>query len=82
MFVYFQQLKVRQAVIALKPQLSHGSPATAIAAVQELEEIATMDINAPFREEPQVLQLQLHQQPQLQQPEQEQQQQLPPLFQN
>ncbi|XP_015901026.3 histone H1 [Ziziphus jujuba] len=83
----YVQLKVRQAVIALKPQLSHESPATAIAAVQELEEIATMDINAPFREEPQVLQLPLHQQPQPQQhpqpqlqPDQQQQQQL--LFQN
>lgn len=47
-----QQLKVKQAVVALKPQLSHESPAIAIAAVQELEEIAAMDVNAPLREEP------------------------------
>ncbi|PON98769.1 AT hook-like [Trema orientale] len=47
---YFQS-KVKQAVGMLKPQLTHESPVTAIAAVQELEELATLDINGPIREE-------------------------------
>ena len=49
--VILQQAKVKQAVGMLKPQLTHESPVTAIAAVQELEELATLDINAPIREE-------------------------------
>ncbi|EXB62689.1 Histone [Morus notabilis] len=47
---YFQS-KVKQAAGTLKPQLTHESPVTAIAAVQELEELATLDINAPLRDE-------------------------------
>lgn len=46
-----QQSKVKQAVGMLKPQLTHESPVTAIAAVQELEELATLDMSAPLREE-------------------------------
>ena len=48
---YSQQSKVKQAVGMLKPQLTHESPVTAIAAVQELEELAAMDLSAPLREE-------------------------------
>lgn len=46
-----QQTKVKQAVGMLKPELTHDSSATAIAAVQELEELSVMDLNAPLREE-------------------------------
>lgn len=46
-----QQSKVKQAVGMLKPLLTHESHVTAIAAVQELEELAALDVNAPLREE-------------------------------
>ncbi|XP_030488338.2 histone H1 isoform X1 [Cannabis sativa] len=47
----FVQTKIKQTVGMLKPNLSHESPATLIAAVQELEELAVLDVNAPLREE-------------------------------
>lgn len=47
----FFQSKVKQAVGMLKPLLTHESHVTAIAAVQELEELAALDVNAPLREE-------------------------------
>ncbi|KAL5570614.1 hypothetical protein UlMin_027189 [Ulmus minor] len=50
---YFQT-KVRQAVSTLKPLLTHESPVAALAAVQELEELATLDVSAPLKEEVQV----------------------------
>ncbi|PQQ05250.1 altered inheritance of mitochondria protein 3 [Prunus yedoensis var. nudiflora] len=44
---YFQ-FKVGQAVGALKPYLNNESEVSAIAAIQELEGLAAMDISAPF----------------------------------
>ncbi|BBH04175.1 winged-helix DNA-binding transcription factor family protein [Prunus dulcis] len=44
---YFQ-FKVGQAVGAIKPYLNNESEVSAIAAIQELEGLAAMDISAPF----------------------------------
>ncbi|KAF9671321.1 hypothetical protein SADUNF_Sadunf12G0035200 [Salix dunnii] len=62
----FFQSRVKQAVGVLKPHLT--SPTiSAVAAIQELEELASMDINISWREEPQPLtQTQPQPQPQLQ----------------
>ncbi|KAL5815494.1 hypothetical protein ACOSQ4_026135 [Xanthoceras sorbifolium] len=49
---YFQT-KVKQVVDVLKPQLTGESQISAVAAIQELEGLATMDITAPLREEAQ-----------------------------
>ncbi|KDP24595.1 hypothetical protein JCGZ_25511 [Jatropha curcas] len=51
-FEFFQS-KVKQAVGVLKPQLTSETAAGAVAAIQELEGLASMDINTPLREEPQ-----------------------------
>lgn len=56
---HLQQFKVGQAVGALKPCLNNESEVSAIAAIQELEGLAALDISAPFTFEapqPQVLQ--------------------------
>ncbi|KAK4844709.1 hypothetical protein QYF36_023501 [Acer negundo] len=47
---YFQT-KVKQVVDVLKPQLTGESQISAVAAIQELEGLATMDITAPLRED-------------------------------
>uniref|UniRef100_A0A2P2LX10 Uncharacterized protein MANES_09G031800 n=1 Tax=Rhizophora mucronata TaxID=61149 RepID=A0A2P2LX10_RHIMU len=52
----FFQSRVGQAVGALKPLLTSETAISAIAAIQELEGLTAMDINAPFREEPPPLQ--------------------------
>ncbi|XP_031269124.1 putative disease resistance protein RGA3 [Pistacia vera] len=65
------QTKVSQAVSVLKPQLSSESQSSAVAAVQELEALAMMDISTPLKEDPQVAQSQP--------PEQQQPPQPPPL---
>ncbi|KAM7268510.1 hypothetical protein ACFE04_010676 [Oxalis oulophora] len=49
----FFQSKVMQAVGALKPQFTSETNIGAIAAIQDLEGLAAMDITAPFRDEPQ-----------------------------
>ncbi|WCJ33967.1 winged-helix DNA-binding transcription factor family protein [Euphorbia peplus] len=59
------QSRVKQAVSLLRPTLNSETAITAIAAIQDLEEIATLDLNAPLREEAPLSQLP---QPQLQQP--------------
>ncbi|KAJ0106012.1 hypothetical protein Patl1_19671 [Pistacia atlantica] len=65
------QTKVRQAVSVLKPQLSSESQISSVAAIQELEALAMMDISTPLKEDPQVAQSQP--------PEQQQPPQPPPL---
>ncbi|XP_050227018.1 uncharacterized protein LOC126676779 [Mercurialis annua] len=47
----FFQSKVMQAVGVLRPQLTNETPVSVVAAIQELEGLASMDINAPLREE-------------------------------
>ncbi|EOY21271.1 hypothetical protein QUC31_007256 [Theobroma cacao] len=49
----FFQLKVKQAVGALKPQFSSESNISVIGAIQELEGLAAMDIGTPSTEEAQ-----------------------------
>ncbi|TKY61053.1 HMG I/Y like protein [Spatholobus suberectus] len=39
----------------LKPYFNHESPVTAIAAIQELEVLSTLDLKAPLRDETQQL---------------------------
>ncbi|KAJ0047923.1 hypothetical protein Pint_17024 [Pistacia integerrima] len=65
------QTKVSQAVSVLKPQLSSESQSSAVAAIQELEALAKMDISTPLKEDTQVAQSQP--------PEQQQPPQPPPL---
>ena len=48
---FWQQSKVRQAVGVLKPQLTNETPVSVVTAIQELEGLASMDINAALREE-------------------------------
>lgn len=75
-----QQSKVKESLGTLKPYFNHESPVTAIAAIQELEVLSTLDLKAPLRDE-------THQQPQPQPQVYEQQypqpqsQQLPQFFQ-
>ncbi|CAK8579730.1 unnamed protein product [Lathyrus sativus] len=66
------QSKVKESLEVLKPYFDHQSPDTAVAAIQELENLATLDLKAPLRDETQ------QQQPEqfLEQPQP--QQQLPP----
>nr|KYP65509.1 Histone H1 [Cajanus cajan] len=45
------QSKVKESLAVLKPHFNHESPATAIAAIQDLEELGIMDLNAPLRDE-------------------------------
>ncbi|XP_031259356.1 putative disease resistance protein RGA3 [Pistacia vera] len=52
------QTKVGQAVSVLKPQLSSESQSSAVAAIQELEALAKMDISTPLKEDTQVAQSQ------------------------
>ncbi|KAJ6749000.1 hypothetical protein OIU79_029981 [Salix purpurea] len=47
----FFQSKVKQAVGVLKPHLTTAT-ISAVAAIQELEGLASMDITIPWREEP------------------------------
>ncbi|XP_061343662.1 uncharacterized protein LOC133289683 isoform X2 [Gastrolobium bilobum] len=61
------QSKVKESLAVLKPHFNHESPVTAIAAIQELEVLGTMDLNAPLRDETlpqQQPQPQIFQQPQ------------------
>ena len=51
------QSKVKESLGTLKPYFNHESPVTAIAAIQELEVLSTLDLKAPLRDE-------THQQPQ------------------
>ncbi|KAF5730316.1 histone H1.2-like [Tripterygium wilfordii] len=54
----FFQSKVKQAVGVLKPQLTNESAISAVAAIQELEGLASMDISTiPLREEVQAQQV-------------------------
>lgn len=50
-FCDLQQSKVRESLGVIKPHFNHESPVTAIAAIQELEILASMDLNAPLRDE-------------------------------
>ncbi|KAM7279702.1 hypothetical protein ACFE04_006836 [Oxalis oulophora] len=50
-FEFFQS-KIRQAVGELKPQFTGQSSVSAIAAIQDLEDLASMDINGPLIEDP------------------------------
>lgn len=50
-YVYLQQSRVMQAVSVLKPQLSSENYGV-VAAIQELEGLAAMDINIPMEEVP------------------------------
>lgn len=48
-----QQSKVKESLGTLKPYFNHESPVTAIAAIQELEVLSTLDLKAPLRDETQ-----------------------------
>ncbi|XP_044465535.1 protein SPT2 homolog [Mangifera indica] len=50
------QTKLRQAISVLKPHLSSESQISAVAAIQELEALAVMDIGTPLQEVTQVAQ--------------------------
>ncbi|KAE9600234.1 hypothetical protein Lal_00046113 [Lupinus albus] len=54
------QSKVKESLEVLKPHFTHESPVSAIAAIQDLEVLGSMDLNAPLEDE--TLQQQ-HQQP-------------------
>ncbi|KAJ0047925.1 hypothetical protein Pint_17022 [Pistacia integerrima] len=56
------QTKVRRAVSLLKPHLNSESQISTVAAVQELESLAMMDISTPLKEDTQVAQSQPPQQ--------------------
>ncbi|CAJ1936647.1 unnamed protein product [Sphenostylis stenocarpa] len=47
------QTKVKESLGTLKPYFNHESPVTAIAAIQELEVLSTLDLKAPLRDETQ-----------------------------
>ncbi|KAL2342354.1 hypothetical protein Fmac_003639 [Flemingia macrophylla] len=47
------QSKVKESLGMLKPYFNHESPVTAIAAIQELEVLSTLDLKAPLRDETQ-----------------------------
>ncbi|KAL7192444.1 hypothetical protein ACSBR2_024308 [Camellia fascicularis] len=56
------QSRVKQAISMVKPHLNNETAVSAIVALQELEELATMDMNAPLNVQVQVqLQEPLHQ---------------------
>jgi len=50
-FINLQQSKVKESLAVLKPHFNHESPVTAIATIQGLEVLGTMDLNAPLRDE-------------------------------
>lgn len=53
-YIYcLQQSRVKQAVGVLKPQLNSETASSAVAAIEELEALASIDINLPSREEAQ-----------------------------
>jgi hypothetical protein len=52
LIILFQQSRIKQAAGVLKPLLTSAT-ISAVAAIQELEGLASMDINVPWREEPQ-----------------------------
>jgi hypothetical protein len=52
LIMLFQQSRIKQAAGVLKPLLTSAT-ISAVAAIQELEGLASMDINVPWREEPQ-----------------------------
>lgn len=54
-FFNLQQSKVKESLGVLKPYFNHESPVTAIAAIQDLEVLATFDLKAPLRDETQQL---------------------------
>ncbi|KAL7192445.1 hypothetical protein ACSBR2_024308 [Camellia fascicularis] len=57
-----KQSRVKQAISMVKPHLNNETAVSAIVALQELEELATMDMNAPLNVQVQVqLQEPLHQ---------------------
>ncbi|XP_015966950.3 LOW QUALITY PROTEIN: uncharacterized protein LOC107490665 [Arachis duranensis] len=60
------QAKVKESLAVLRPYFNHESPVTALAALQELDVLGTMDLNAPLRDET------IPQQPQQQLPLQQQ----------
>ncbi|KAG5007533.1 HMG-Y-related protein A [Glycine soja] len=71
------QSKVKESLAVLKPHFNHESPVTAIAAIQELEVLGTMDLNVPLRDETLPHQVELPPpQPPVQQQQQPPQQQL------
>lgn len=53
---YLQQTKVRQAVSVLKPHLTSENQISALAAIQELEVLAVMDISTQLKDDTQVAQ--------------------------
>ncbi|CAL0322262.1 unnamed protein product [Lupinus luteus] len=65
------QSKVKESLEVLKPHFTHESPVSAIAAIQDLEVLGSMDLNAPLEDETPPQQ---HQQPPQQPPQQQQQQ--------
>ncbi|XP_027343891.1 histone H1-like [Abrus precatorius] len=65
------QSKVKESLGVLKPYFNHESPVTAIAAIQDLEVLATMDLKAPLADETQQLQQSPQQMPQPQMYEQQ-----------
>ncbi|MED6175868.1 hypothetical protein PIB30_082353 [Stylosanthes scabra] len=81
------QTKVKESLAVLRPYFNHESPVTALAALQELDVLGTMDLHAPLRDETipqqpqQSVQMPLQQQPPMQPapspppPQQQQQQQ-------
>ncbi|KAL5052403.1 hypothetical protein RYX36_033085 [Vicia faba] len=66
------QSKVKESLEVLKPYFDHQSPVNAVAAIQELENLATLDLKAPLRDE-----TQQHQPEQFPEEPQPQQQLLP-----
>ncbi|GAU12820.1 hypothetical protein TSUD_73070 [Trifolium subterraneum] len=79
------QSKIKESLDVLKPYFDQESPATAVAAIKELEMLATLDLKAPLKDETQQVQPFTEQpqpeQPQVEQPQAEQpqpEQQLPP----
>ncbi|MCI18160.1 histone H1-like, partial [Trifolium medium] len=47
------QSKIKESLDVLKPYFDKESPVTAVAAIQELEMLATLDLKAPLRDETQ-----------------------------
>ncbi|XP_045820149.1 histone H1-II-like [Trifolium pratense] len=73
------QSKIKESLDVLKPYFDKESPVTAVAAIQELEMLATLDLKAPLRDETQQQQPQPFSEQEQPQPEQPQpEQQLPP----
>lgn len=47
-FHFLQKSRIKQAVITVKPHLNPETALSGFGALQELEELATMDLNAPL----------------------------------